>query len=855
MTQYERQDKPRLETDKSCLALEALAVALAATVAFGWVGACLAAGPSDAQLDECIFAGLPDRSATRSGPALTEIREQVERIVAADRHDLVGGRLWGTANQLLWGHGQAVAAISAALPLLDDELAAKAGAFLAADVDKFLLNEEHIATEVDGSLGTAEGVRNYGLRWRNNDAFRWDALYGLWAYAAATGDWQRIDDNWKTVLAIYRNCRLNCTRYCGGGASSNAAVISGIDSEIAGLSALARMARKVGDAAVEAQALRHARDRLRDKLAEMEKAEDFPVHLLGGGEAYTLHVIGYQDLTPELATFLGAHAGKKVKTQIDAITHRFGWWWLGDLDHVSDWMAHPPFPPVAGNVPRSRHPGEESFQMSLFADPIYMAKAYALRESADELARRLPLAQSSRTTPDYLDMFRLRHLVALAAAGPAKLTELDVIAKRAKAAKGSAIPGEGDWPMYNHDPQLSGRGEAGVLPARGDKLTPVWERQFPVAPHVRAQPIVVDGVIYQTFMGGTLRAIDVNTGKDIWWARGAWPIAGSACVTGGKVIAADLGGNVRAYGADGQPKWHVRTGQVFASPIAAEGVIYVGDLARTLWAISAADGKVLWKQRIGGRIPGPAAVKGGVIVVIADDLKAYAFDIAGEPLWAADLPGESVRHTHPVIGGRTVLLTTTARASDYGSLRGRKETDPAFYAKRPPAGTMLAVDLRTGRKAFEAPQSTPYWGQVTPVMLTPSLALKQARGKLWTIDVTSGEVKEVGKRPFRRDEDAYALIGAGRLYGAVADDLGVWDPKTGKSTTLVGDFWTHYVGQWRHDPDETNELTFIPGPGDGNSGYCGSPVCYEDKIIWLNCASWLSCHAGRAVKPPERGAQ
>lgn len=819
-----------------------------------WMTACVAmaalaaACPAGAQeIDVESLLAVPEPAPVTAGQDLVaEVNEQVARWVASGRHDNVGGRLWGVANQLLWGHGHATAVMAQALPYLEPDLAARARQYLAAEVDDYLLNEEHLAREVAGSLGTREGIPDFGLTWQKNMAFRFEALYGLWAYAHHTGDWQRIERNWPAIKRIFAGCQIDQPRAAGGTTRGTSANLPAINSEIAGLIGLVRMARQVGDAATERVATAALRERLAKKLEQVDQAAELAIHMLGSGEPTTLYIADYQDLTPELARWLGARRPQKVAAQVAAITNRLRYWFLGDMDHVADWMASPPLPPVASNVEHEKHPGEESFQMSLFADPIFMLQAYALDQPADALRRQLPLAQSSRATPQSMDVFRLQHLLAILAAGGADAPVYAETLTRHAPLPGSPRAGE-NWPMYNHDPRLSGRTGDAVRLDRDNKLTLAWERQFADSAHVRAQPVIVDGVIYLGWMDGVFRALNLENGEDLWTVEVGRPICGSACVMGDTVIFATLDGRVLAYGRDGEPKWRVQApGGVFASPIAADGVVYVGTLGRELLAIDAGTGDLRWRAELPGRVFGAAAVDAGVVVVQADDLRGYAFSAAdGAPLWSCALPGETIRHGNPMIAGGTVLFTTTARGCDYASFRGRRETDPAFYRANPEAGTMAAVDLRTGAERFFPPQSSPYWGQFTPVMLDERLALKQMYEKLWTIDVVSGEVREVGERPFRRDEDVYGVVGGPYYYGAVADDLGLWDSRGAKSTTLVGDFWTHYVQEWRHVPDARNGHMFIPGPGDGNSGYATSPIPYGNRIVWQNCGTWLSCHEGR----------
>ena len=193
-----------------------------------------------ADLEKLIFEVPTVRPPQGADDVVARIRAQVARIVAADRHDLIGARLWSTNNQLLWGHGRAAASIAQTLPYLPGDLADKTRAFLSREVDEYLLDPNHMAREFAGSIGTAEGVRDFGISWSKNGAFRWEALYGLWAYGHYTGDWGRIERGWAGVKALYGRAAQNADRALGTNASRGMGTVSGINSQIAGLMGVKR---------------------------------------------------------------------------------------------------------------------------------------------------------------------------------------------------------------------------------------------------------------------------------------------------------------------------------------------------------------------------------------------------------------------------------------------------------------------------------------------------------------------------------------------------------------------------------------------------------------------------------------
>ena len=148
---------------------------------------------------------------------------------------------------------------------------------------------------------------------------------------------------------------------------------------------------------------------------------------------------------------------------------------------------------------------------------------------------------------------------------------------------------------------------------------------------------------------------------------------------------------------------------------------------------------------------------------------------------------------------------------------------------------MLAVRLADGTRRFPTPLATPYWCINTPVMLTDTLLLKRCWQVVLTMDITTGEIRKLGDthQLVRVDEYTYAAVGGRRTYyGAVADDLVVKDLASPRNAAHVNNVYTHAVASWQHPPDRANRYLTAPGPGDGNTGYAGTPVPYGGKIVW-----------------------
>jgi hypothetical protein len=340
-----------------------------------------------------------------------KLNTQIARIAASKNHSLFGVRLWGTAFNSLWGHGRAVAAVAQTLPYIDSTTRDAIKPWLSEEVDNYLLNSNHFSLEGSNNIGTLSD-EYLVANWSGQDAFQWEVLYGLWAYAHYTHDWQRISKNWEKIKNLYSQCKLKGQRSLGGSTPNAQVTVPAIHSEIAGLMGMARLAHYIKDTTAEESIISKALERLNDLDIAVANGNDNPIVVSSEyGLGRILIINNYYDLTPDISRFLATYRKAKIAAQFNTVTNRFKTWFLSDLDHVADWMSVAPFPPVANPDIR---PGEEGFQQNHFANPIFMVRAYILDIDTKTLRAELPLPQGSRLSPEYMDVFRLQHLTAIA---------------------------------------------------------------------------------------------------------------------------------------------------------------------------------------------------------------------------------------------------------------------------------------------------------------------------------------------------------------------------------------------------------------------------------------------------------
>lgn len=229
------------------------------------------------------------------------------------------------------------------------------------------------------------------------------------------------------------------------------------------------------------------------------------------------------------------------------------------------------------------------------------------------------------------------------------------------------------------------------LPAPAD--APV--AAFPAGPALRwtralgaaawASPVVHAGAIYVGTVDGSFHAVRARDGKVIWTWADATPIFGEALVTGDAVfLLNDRAELVRLDRKSGKLLWRVafdsarRPPAVIpdddtfnhraATPVLANGVLYVGSTDGSMRAVDPLHGATKWRIDAGAKICAPAAVAGDRVLVgtIAGSLLALRC-ADGAVVWrrkfAAGIVSAPVIHQGmAILGARDFLLHAVSLA-------------------------------------------------------------------------------------------------------------------------------------------------------------------------------------------------
>ena len=127
----------------------------------------------------------------------------------------------------------------------------------------------------------------------------------------------------------------------------------------------------------------------------------------------------------------------------------------------------------------------------------------------------------------------------------------------------------------------------------------------------------------------------------------------SPVVANGVVYVGSNDNNVYALNAStGAELWQFTTGDsVTSSPAVANGMVYVGSLDNNVYALNASTGAKLWQFTTGSSVWSSPAVANGVVYVGSDDFNVYALNATtGATLWQF-ATGNSVTSSPSVANG------------------------------------------------------------------------------------------------------------------------------------------------------------------------------------------------------------
>jgi uncharacterized repeat protein (TIGR01451 family) len=789
-----------------------------------------------------------------------------------------------------------------------------------------------------GASGVGQG--RAGMAWNNDrraraEHARWEGLLALWAYAHYSGDW--IQSHWSTIRTIREHAPDHPVKPTAPEAPAT-------NAWVAGLIAYARLARGVGDQQAESSALSDLAQALQARAGEGvggDKEFDYTSLI----DLYWIE--GWDDWTPEFGRWLvDRYGSSSISSRIDSLVtdDRVFLWYESDMSHA--------------------HDGENQQQASWISYPIYQAYAAALAtvgadgrwtystDARSFLRDHLPQPVVSRATPYHRDAYYLQNLVALirahgttrwmtapadvaATGGQPPTVELQV-ARDAGAVRSTSVQaapdpdasageapvstqGPDNWPQFMHDAQNSGFSRDGLLekpPAgRGEgyaveNLTLLWKKNIGSGTHGRAQPVVVDNVVYQGFLDGRFLAMDGDTGETEWSFQTGGPITGAAAVSQGRVYFGSWDGRIYCRNAaTGAEIWTYDTQDLGSSPavmrgrikapiLLVEDTIYVGATNRRFYALDASSGDLRWRYAAEANIESSAAYAKGRVILMTEvgydpDLPAgkqvalmgIALNVAdGSVAWQVPVPGERGGSSYPVVAGDYVLFIgdpadqtpydiwitdaweyfgSNSYVDSYGSADTVLRLASEMLQNYPHHRASLVVNVDTGQErlfgipGMSQPQPIPlgslYNNWIIPIVYHGQFLFSQFHG-LWMADPAAGEIsyrfdRDVWMDGIRQEEYHQFVGGLDYLFFSGTGGELYWLDMTvpdGNVDVLIDPDWGHFPSAWA-DPPST-QIAYLPGQGNGYVEASGYAVPYAGRLYVAAVPGWFYAFQGTYVE-------
>ncbi|MHC3127378.1 dehydrogenase [Brevundimonas sp. GN22] len=330
---------------------------------------------------------------------------------------------------------------------------------------------------------------------------------------------------------------------------------------------------------------------------------------------------------------------------------------------------------------------------------------------------------------------------------------------------------------------------------------------------VMAPPVAADGRIYVLDGEAQVSAVDAGTGAIVWKQN----LAGDERDGGGRLL--------RVIPTGGG-----KTGGGFGGGVAfADGKVFVSSGYRSVTALNAATGEVVWKHSTDLPIHGAPTISGGRLYVVDVDNQLIALDTAtGNQTWTyrgITEPARIMRASSPAISGDTVIapfssgqvvalrasngqpvweevLSRTSRTNALSELRdiaGRPVISRGTVYAVSQSGIMQALDMVTGNAKWELPiggvnAPLPVGDVVYVVSKTGELTVvNRESGQIyWTRDLNEGRTRTeggwffgMGKRTVRPTWSGPVLASNRLILVNSEGQMLAFDPKTGAQTASI----------------------------------------------------------------------
>ncbi len=356
---------------------------------------------------------------------------------------------------------------------------------------------------------------------------------------------------------------------------------------------------------------------------------------------------------------------------------------------------------------------------------------------------------------------------------------------------------------------------------------------------VRSTPAVAGGRIFFGSSDGSVYAVDLE-GRSLWTANTGAAVSASPAVLDGRVFVQNRKGLVLALSAaDGKVLWRTQTGDDIpldwgyengdvwvSSPAVADGTVLVGSGDGHLYALDAASGKGKWRVETGGRVRASPAVSGGTVYVGSLDGSVYAADLAtGALKWRFDTEGHGLSSAR--FGFDRKSIQSSPAVADGTVYIGARD------------GSLYALDAATGKQRWRASHGMS-WVITGPAVWDGKVFVGSSDARfMQAVDAKTG--REVWRVPMPSSVWSSPSIAGSTLYvGDTGGEAHALDARTGRT------LWTFDTGGGIFGAPVPVDGAVLVTSSDGNLyslGAGGGPV--RRAVFWdegLEKESWVGPH-------------
>jgi outer membrane protein assembly factor BamB len=247
-----------------------------------------------------------------------------------------------------------------------------------------------------------------------------------------------------------------------------------------------------------------------------------------------------------------------------------------------------------------------------------------------------------------------------------------------------------------------------------------------------ASPLLASEVLYIGSTDGFVYAVDAESGRLRWKHDVASPLVSTPALARGIVCVGAEGKIVGLKEENGEQVWMTPTKGFFQSQAATDGTnFYLGGWDNTLYAVEALTGRIAWRRELGSSddtrlafynspaIASPVTAQGRVFVATQDGFLHALSANDGTPLWkiGAKEGSGSFGYSSPTLRGGTLYIASWGHD-----------------------GNVFAVDANTGSIVWES--KTGQAILTSGVQVAPdgkTLAVIGVRGNVCVLDTTTGK--------------------------------------------------------------------------------------------------------------------